>query len=86
MIQEAKKLRFELDILKEKMGATNDPVFNGINEKTVITLDGEDEGSSKEEPPKDEGSNKVIPSINVDINVDDEKSATGKIATASEIA
>lgn len=63
MIQEAKKLRFELDILKEKMGAQNDPAFNGVNENTVINLDGEDE-----EPLKD-GSNKVNP--------DDEKSATG---------
>jgi hypothetical protein len=45
MIQEQKRLRFELNKLKEKNGCANDPDFNGIDEKTIIELGaGEEEG------------------------------------------
>lgn len=68
MINEAKKLRFELDVLKEKMGAQNDPAFNALDEKKIINLDEDD----AEEPNKD---NKVNPSINVDVERSTDKLA-----------
>lgn len=68
MINEAKKLRFELDVLKEKMGAQNDPAFNALDERKIINLDIDD----AEEPNKD---NKVNPSINVDVERSTDKLA-----------
>ena len=59
MIQESKRLRFELNILKDKMNASDDPAFTAVNENTIITLD-------EEEPEDGDGSNKVNPSINAD--------------------
>jgi hypothetical protein len=43
IIQESKKLRFELDLLKEKNNLTNDPDFTKINVKTLINLEEPDE-------------------------------------------
>jgi hypothetical protein len=75
MIQESKKLRFELDILKEKMNAQNDPVFTAPNEKTMIILEEGEEAPAPEKTPK------VNPSIN---NGDVEMDATENTMLAAE--
>lgn len=47
IIKESKQLRFELDILKEKLNASNDPIFSAVNEKAIIELE-----ENSEAPPK----------------------------------
>lgn len=67
MITESKKLRFELDRLKEKTNLVDDPMFNQVNQKTIINLE---EGDGDEVDEKKEGdvayaqAPKVNPSIN----------------------
>jgi hypothetical protein len=48
MIQESKRLRFELEKLKEKNGCADDPDFQAIDEKTIIEL-GADDGSAEKD-------------------------------------
>ena len=48
-----------MNIMKEKMNASDDPAFTAVNEATIITLD-------EEEPEEAEEAPKVNPSINAD--------------------
>lgn len=52
MITESKKLRFELDRLKEKTNLVDDPMFNQVNQKTIINLE---EGDGDEVDEKRRG-------------------------------
>ena len=72
MIQESKRLRFELEQLKAKVGCQEDPVFKGTIANTIIDLDAEDETNGEKDKEILLSSSKVAPTNNPPA-VDDEK-------------